>query len=241
MDTKQLLLSKKQIRFAFDQHLLLCKKPALTASVKGNIRAKILPLSLDFLPLTDFMKNNLLFLPLINLFLYFCKKNKASFYMFKVKSLILFFLLFISTNILVSRSYGCEQKNDVLKNGISLNQYFFNQNILSVNSTHKNSSDFMKTINIGNTNSASTAEISSDKSENEPFIDLDFALSNCIPEFKVNEFKYKLGLDNKSLHLFNKHTSSSISILSFNNLHKENLLFFVVSTDSIILFRQIQI
>lgn len=83
--------------------------------------------------------------------------------------------------------------------------------------------------------------ISEDNTLSKPSINFNFSFGNALPEFKEDTFKRKLGLDDKGFYLVNKHTCSSISIMSFNNVKDKIHLSFVVSCDNIIIFRSIQI
>ncbi len=206
--------------------------------IKENALKKI-PLTYKKLPLTDFLKKYLLFLILIYIFYYFCKNYNTIIFMFKAKSLILFFLLFLSTSFLFNRSLGCVQ-NNVFINKLSISIPFINNNLLSINKINAKPTSFNRENNVNN-DTYFLSEISPDDSESKPFINLDFSLSNCIPESQVNDQKYKLGLDDGSFYLFTKHASALLSLISNNKQQEEKLLYFVVPSDNIILFRQIQI
>lgn len=200
---------------------------------------KTLPLTYKKLPLTDFLKKYLLFLILIFIFYYFCKNFNTAIFMFKAKSFILFFLLSITTSVLFNRSLGCVQ-NSVLINTISISVPFINNNLLSINKINAKPTNFKRDNKINN-DTYSLSEISPDDSESKPFINLDFSLSNCIPESQVYDQKYKLGLDDGSFYLFTKHASTLLSLISNNKRQEGKFLYFVVPSDNIILFRQIQI
>ena len=223
-----------------NKSIIIYRKSTFHYLIYRKALLSILPLTLYFLPLTDLVKNNRMFLFLINILLYFCKKNKIIFFMLNHRGILLFFLLFISTNIFIDKCLGCEEINSTLKNNISLNQTIFKQNLLYLTQFHANTSAIKRNSALV-VDSSFLSSLSEDNSENQPFINLEFSISNCVPDFKEDYHKLRFGLDDRSFYLLMKHTSSSICMLSFNNLQEENLLSFVVAADNIILIRQLQI
>jgi len=172
-------------------------------------------------------------------FIYICKKIKLHLLMFKIKGILLFFLMLASLNILVDRCLGCE-KAISQKQIKTLHQANFSPANFSLAILYKKASLIKKKIPTLFDSSFSTT-LSEDNTESKPFIHIDFAISNCIPEFKEDYHKLKFGLDDRNFHILMKHTTSSICMLSFNNLNEENYLTFVVPIDNIILFRRLQV
>jgi len=209
-------------------------------SLKRKALLSVLPLTLYFLPLTVLAKKIRMFLFLINILLYFCKKNQIIFFMLNHRGIILFFLLFISTNIFIDKCLGCEEINIASKHNISLNQTIFKQNFLSLTQFHSNASAIKRNSTLV-VDSSFLSSLSEDDSENQPFINLEFSISNCVPDFKEDYHKLRFGMDDRSFHILMKHTTCSICMLFFNSQQEENYLSFVVPADNIILFRQIQI